>query len=65
MMTDITIEISNQDNFNILMMIFPINNLVMIQSKINPEKKGWIIEREAKMDRKSSIEIELNNSENA
>lgn len=34
-------------------------------SKMNPEKKGWIIEREAKMDRNSSIETELNNLDSA
>jgi len=32
---------------------------------MNPEKNGWIIEREAKMDKKSSIEIELNNLDSA
>ncbi len=65
MITDITIVIQNQDNFNIFMIIFPINNLLTIKSKMNPEKKGWIIEREAKTDKKSSTEIELNNSESA
>ena len=47
------------------MMILPINNLLTMYSKMNPEKKGWIIEREAKMDRNSSIETELNNLDSA
>lgn len=30
---------------------------------MNPEKNGWIIEIEAKIDKNSSNEIELNNFE--
>jgi hypothetical protein len=47
------------------MMILPINNLLTMYSKMNPEKKGWIIERKAKIDKKSSIETELNKLDSA